>query len=110
MVALAVIRLAPHTDDRNEGAADLAGRRRYSEQSFAKARDAHDDASRARVTLKFADSTDAVRTLCEYAEQHGYDLIVLGRHGMGGVLHPRLGHVAETAAKKSTIPPLLTGR
>ena len=111
VVALAVIRPAPHTEDRDEGAADLAGRRQDAERSFAKARDAFDDASRARVSLKFAESTDAARTLCEYAELHGYDLIVLGRHGLGGVLHPRLGHVAETAAKKSTIPLLLlTGR
>jgi hypothetical protein len=36
-------------------------------------------------------------------------LLVLGRHGNGGVLHPRLGHVAETVAKKSGLPLLLLG-
>lgn len=111
VVALAVLRPAPHTEDRDEATADLAGRRQYAQDTFGKARDTLLGTSRARVTLQLAESTDAARTMCEYAEEHGYDLIVLGRHGMGGVLHPRLGHVAETAAKKSSIPLLLlTGR
>ena len=30
-----------------------------------------------------------------------------GRHGDGGLLHPRLGHTAEEAARRSPIPVLL---
>ena len=65
------------------------------------------DALRARLSLQFEQSGDAARAVCEYAQQHGFDLLVLGRHGAGGVLHPRLGHVAAVAARKSSLPVLL---
>jgi nucleotide-binding universal stress UspA family protein len=59
------------------------------------------------VSLEFVESGDAASTVCEYAQQHGFDLLVLGRHGTGGVFHPRLGHVAATAARKASLPVLL---
>ncbi len=61
------------------------------------------------MTLEFAESPDAARALCEYADAHVFELLVLGRHGNGGVLHHRLGHVADTVAKKSGLPLLLLG-
>ena len=45
--------------------------------------------------------------VCEYARRHGFDLLVVGRHGTGGVLHPRLGRVAATAARKASLSVLL---
>jgi nucleotide-binding universal stress UspA family protein len=47
------------------------------------------------------------RAVCDYAAEHGFDLLVLGRHGDGGVLHHRLGHVAEAAARAGKLPVLL---
>jgi nucleotide-binding universal stress UspA family protein len=47
------------------------------------------------------------RTVCGYATEHGFDLLVVGRHGDGGVLHPRLGRVAEAAVRGCAIPVLL---
>jgi nucleotide-binding universal stress UspA family protein len=107
VVALAVLKPAPHTEDAEEGAADFDGRQRIAQETFTRACEAMPAAQRARVTLQFAQSGDAARTVCEYAQQHGFDLLVLGRHGTGGVLHPRLGHVAATAARKSSLPVLL---
>ena len=65
------------------------------------------DAQRARVTLQIAQSGDPARVVSEYADQRGFDLLVLGRHGTGGVLHPRLGNVAAEAARNSRLPLLL---
>ena len=107
VVALAVLKPAPHTEDAAEGAADFDGRQRFAEETFAKACSAMPDAQRARVSLRFAESGDAARAVCEYAQQQDFDLLVLGRHGTGGVLHPRLGHVAAAAARKSSLPVLL---
>jgi len=107
VVALAVLKPAPHTEDAAEGATDFDARWRFAEETFAKARDALPEALRARLSLQFAQSGDAARTVCDYAEEHGFDLLVLGRHGTGGVLHPRLGHIAATAARKSSMPLLL---
>jgi nucleotide-binding universal stress UspA family protein len=107
VVALAVLKPPPHTEEVTEGAADFDGHQRVAQQTFARVMDVLPDALRARVTLQFAQSSDAAGTVCEYAREHGFDLLVLGRHGAGGVLHPRLGHVAATAARKSSLPVLL---
>ncbi len=109
-VALAVLRpVPPGEGGEEERAAEMARHRHHAEESFGRARDTLPGAIRARVILEFAESPDAARTLCEYADAHVFELLVLGRHGNGGVLHHRLGHVAETAAKKSNIPLLLLG-
>lgn len=76
-------------------------------QNFARARAALQATSRARIDLHTAAGRQVARSLCGYATEHGFDLLVLGRHGDGGVLHPRLGRVAEAAVKASQVPVLL---
>jgi nucleotide-binding universal stress UspA family protein len=90
-----------------EGAADFGDRQHFAEETFARATKELPDAVRSRVSLRFAESSDAASTVCDYAEQHGFDIVAVGRHGTGGVLHPRLGHVAATAARRSSLPVLL---
>lgn len=107
VVALAVLKPAPHTEDAAEGAADFDGRRRFAEETFDKAAGTLGEVLRPRVSLELAASGDPARTVCEYGREHAFDLLVLGRHGTGGVLHPRLGHVAATVARKSALPVLL---
>jgi nucleotide-binding universal stress UspA family protein len=109
VVALAVLRPVPRGESEEDRAAEMASHRRQAEESFGRARDTLPGAGRARVTLEFAESSDAARALCEYADAHVFELLVLGRHGTGGVMHPRLGRVAETVAKKSGLPLLLLG-
>lgn len=107
VVVLAVLKSAPGTEDADEGAADFDERQRFARATFAKAVQELPEALRERVSLKFAESGDAAAAVCEYAQQHAFDLLALGRHGTGGVLHPRLGHVAATAARKCAVPVLL---
>ena len=110
VVALAVLRPVSRGESGEaEWAAEIARHRHQAEESFGKAWDTLAGATRARVTLEFAENSDAARALCDYADAHMFELLVLGRHGTGGVLHPRLGHVAERVAKKSDIPLLLLG-
>lgn len=109
VVALAVLRPVHHGESDEDWAAETAALRHQAEVSFRTARDRLPTASQARMTLDFAESPDAARALCDYADEHAFGLIALGRHGTGGFLHPRLGHVAETVAKKSTLPLLLLG-
>ncbi|MGH3295656.1 MAG: universal stress protein [Trebonia sp.] len=107
IVVLAVLRPAPRAEETAEGTADFAERRRFAQETFAKARAGLPGVLRGQVSIRFVESGDAAGTVCEYASQHGFDLLVLGRHGNGGVLHPRLGHVAATAARKAGLPVLL---
>jgi nucleotide-binding universal stress UspA family protein len=60
-----------------------------------------------RVNLHTARGRHVARSICDYATEHGFDLLVLGRHGDGGLLRPKLGHIAEAAARGSKIPVLL---
>jgi nucleotide-binding universal stress UspA family protein len=108
VVVLAVLTPAPQTEEAADGVADFDGRREHARQTFAKALHALSGTQRERVTLRFAESGDAAGAVCEYARERGFDLLVLGKHGTGGVLHPRLGHVAATAVRKSNLPVLLT--
>jgi nucleotide-binding universal stress UspA family protein len=107
VVALAVLRPAPHSESRAENAADLEARREHAIRMFGKARDELKAGSGPRVSLQFAEAADAARTLCGYADEHGFDLLVVGRHGTGGLLHAKLGHVAQAAARDSRLTVLL---
>jgi nucleotide-binding universal stress UspA family protein len=107
VVALAVLDAAPHGECSEDRARDRAERLRYTERLFDKARDSVPVAARARVSLQVVEDGDPARAVCDYAAEHGFDLLVLGRHGDGGVLHRRLGRVAETAARAGKLPVLL---
>ena len=107
VVALAVLDEMPHAEASEDRARDLTERRQHTERLFGQVRDSVPADTRARVSLQIIENGDAARAICDYAAEHGFDLLVLGRHGDGGVLHRRLGHVAETAAKTGRLPVLL---
>lgn len=49
------------------------------------------------------------RALSSYAEEHGFDVIVIGRHGRDRAAHGGLGRVARELAEKSRSCVLLAG-
>jgi nucleotide-binding universal stress UspA family protein len=107
VVALAVARPFARREDAEEAAADFEDRRSFARETFAKALEGLPATLREQSSLEFAEGEDAAGIVCRYASQHDFDLLVLGRHGSGGLLHPRLGHVAATAARKAALPVLL---
>lgn len=44
------------------------------------------------------------RAIVEYADDHGMDHIVVGSHGRSGASRILLGSVAETVARRSSVP------
>jgi len=107
VVALTVLPERAHVEDSQADAEP--GEADRVRQDFARARAALPATSRARIDLHTAAGRQVARSLCGYATEHGFDLLVLGRHGDGGLLHPRLGRVAAEAAKTSEVPVLLVG-
>lgn len=99
VVALAVLPPAASMEQPDPEAAD--GDVAAARQSFEHARQAMPLAPGMRR------GQHPARSLCQYAADHGFDLIVLGRHGEGSLVPHRLGHVAESAARASRIPVLL---
>jgi len=44
------------------------------------------------------------RTIVEYADEEGFDHIVVGSHGREGISRVLLGSVAETVVRRSSVP------
>jgi nucleotide-binding universal stress UspA family protein len=105
VVALTVLPDGPGAEAADEQASERAAIRRRAEERFERVRGSA--APGVRMSLHVVEDRQVGRAVCAYAAEHGFDLLVLGRHGDGGALHPRLGRVAETAARGSAVPVLL---
>jgi nucleotide-binding universal stress UspA family protein len=106
VIALAVLPRPSHLEEEpgQPGAEDSGSLMR---QTFEATRAAIASSSPTRISLHTEEGRQAARCLCDHAAEHGFDLLVLGRHGDGGILHQKLGHVAEAAARACGIPVLL---
>ena len=67
------------------------------EAELAKLRDEH--LSDIPVELAVIADHAPARAICDYAENHGVDLIVLGSHGRGGMERWLIGRVAERVVR-----------
>ena len=109
VVALAILPATTHLEQElDQGGSGLEGAER-AEQVFELVRESVAATSRARLSLEIAEGRKVAPSICDYADEHGFDLLVLGRHSDSSLFHHKLGHVAEAAAKSSRIPVLLLG-
>ncbi len=113
VVALAVIGRRPHPETGDDADADAdagqLGIRFRAEEIFERLRREGPAAGGIRMSAQVVadDESRAGGVICAYAAEHGFDLLVLGRHGLGGRARARLGRVAETAARTCPVPLLL---
>ena len=105
VVALTVLPAVPGAEAADEQEGERAATRRRAQECFERTRGSA--AAGVRTSLHIVEDRQVARAVCAYAEEHGFDLLVLGRHGDGGALHPRLGRVAEAAVRTCTVPVLL---
>jgi nucleotide-binding universal stress UspA family protein len=78
----------------------------WFEQAKGNAEELFDDA-RERTDREFHTTVEVgrpARTIVDYAEEEGYDQIVMGSHGRSGVSRILLGSVAETVVRRSPVP------
>ena len=106
-MALAIVPEAAPAEAWQEREGEEPEDRRWARESFARARESIAKTSSAQIDLHIEEGRHAAQSLCAYASEHVFDLMVLGRHGDGGMLHPRFGRVAKAAATSSTVPVLL---
>jgi len=109
VVALTVMQEAPRLEATDEQDSQRDAVRRRADAHFAQVRQATAGAGSVRMSLKIIEDRQVGRAVCDYAAEHGFDLLVLGRSGDGARLRPRLGRVAEAAARDCAIPVLLIG-
>lgn len=105
VVALTVVPAAPETEAADEQESERAAIRRRAKEYFERMRGP--ELEGVRVSLQIVEGRDVGTALCAYAAEHGFDLLVLGRHGDGRGLRARLGRAAETAARGNAVPVLL---
>jgi nucleotide-binding universal stress UspA family protein len=107
VIALAVVPSSAHLEEDADRAGTETASNDQLRKTFEATRSAIATRSPVRISLHTEVGRHPARSLCDHATEHGFDLLVLGRHGDGGVLHARLGHVAEAAAREGRIPVLL---
>jgi len=109
VVALAVLRYAPSHDGNQEQDSESGQLRRQAEACFDEFRRGPQPAGGVRMSVQvvFSDRESAGQVLTGYAAEHGFDMLVLGRHGDGVHLRSRLGRVADLAAHGCSVPLLL---
>ncbi len=107
VVALAVLPPAGHAETASERAANEKAAGERVRAPFDRLHAELAAPAGARVSLQLAQDRHVARVLCGYAAEHGFDLLVLGRHGEGGVAGGKLGRVADAAVRSATIPVLL---
>jgi len=108
LVVLCVVPRALHLDSGGDGS-DGAGLRVEAELLLSElALSSHPgDLAFARVKVVSSGGDSPGNVVTGYAEQRGFDLLVLGRHGAGGRRKSMLGRVAERAARACPVPVLL---
>jgi nucleotide-binding universal stress UspA family protein len=109
VVALSVLRQSPHPDGDDEPGGEGGSLRDRAEALFDELRrDAHGGAAvRMSAQIVYADDKSLGKAVADYAADHGFDVLVLGRHGGGRRRGARLGQVADFAAVACPVPVLL---
>jgi nucleotide-binding universal stress UspA family protein len=57
-----------------------------------------------RISHEVVEVDDPAPALCDYAIRQGCGLVVVGRHGMDQVVHPRMGRVTEQLVRHCPCP------
>jgi nucleotide-binding universal stress UspA family protein len=111
VVALSVVRRVPHPDGDDSQDGDGGHLRTLAEGVFSDVRRELPATSAVRMSAQviYADRDNPAQAVTEYAVQHGFDILVLGRHGDGRRWKSRLGRVADRAVHECSVPVLLLG-
>jgi nucleotide-binding universal stress UspA family protein len=107
VVALTVLAAVPPREAINDQPAERLAQASRVETAFEATRAAIARTSNVRIDLRTEPGRHVAGSICDYAAEHGFDLLVVGRHGDGGLMHPKLGHIAESAARSCKVPVLL---
>lgn len=113
VVALSVVRHTSRADGDADGEPGSSGEplRQLAEDLFAEVRRDWPAGCSVRLTAQVVstDHDSPADVVTEYAAEHGFDVLVLGRHGDGRRGRSRLGRVADRAVQACPVPVLLLG-
>ena len=104
-----VMKRHSHAEAADEAAQEMAGRRHevVAEMTAEAQRDTVPGTVSVRHDVVEADHPASA--LDAYVREHGFDLVVLGRHGIDRAVHPRVGGVTEYQVRHSSCPVMVVG-
>jgi nucleotide-binding universal stress UspA family protein len=107
VVAYSVLPAPPHVEAWRDDADNLPAPVRHVFEAFEDTKNVIAATRPVQVTLHTCEDRRIAESICGYAAEHDFDLLVIGRHGNGGIAHPKLGHIAQAAARETQVPVLL---
>ena len=109
MVALSVLRNAAWSEDGHEHDSTSSALRDLAEGIFDEVRRDLPAGCAVQMTVQIlhTDRESPAHVVTQYAAEHGFDVLVLGRHGDGRRRRSHLGQVADQAVRHCSVPVLL---
>lgn len=109
IVILGVLKRHPHAETPDEAIEELAERRLEVVNEIEASTKQGALSSAARLRVETIDADNPAAALGRYASEHGFDLLIVGRHGLDRAAHPRVGGVTEHQVRNSPCPVMVVG-
>jgi nucleotide-binding universal stress UspA family protein len=109
VVVLAVLKRPSHAEAADEAAEEMAARRREVVAEMAAESQHGTIPGTVRLRHEVVEADHPAAALDAYVREHGFDLVVLGRHGIDRAVHPHVGGVTESQVRHSGCPVMVVG-
>lgn len=107
VTALAVVPAFAHLETDDDRARARTGAQRPLQAEYESIVESLSLRPEQRVTLRFLEDDRVGTALEHYAAEELADLLIVGLHGREGILHPRMGHIANHVVKSGCCPVLV---
>lgn len=109
VVALAVLKARSHAEAADQATEETLESRREVMHEMATQTSHTTVASAARVRYEVIQADDATSAFDTYVREHGFDLVIVGRHGLDRALRPHIGGVSEHQVRQGSCPVMVVG-
>ena len=108
LTVVSVLELPVHAEAREDRERTVREQTEHYTQTLARTKLGLADAP-AELRHEFLQGMDPARTICAYAHEHGYDLIVIGRGHRGIIQRSLVGDVTTAVSRNARCPVLVVG-
>jgi nucleotide-binding universal stress UspA family protein len=109
VVVLAVLKRPSRAEAADEAAEDSAHRRSEVVDEMRTEARHEGAATTVRLRHEVIEADQTAPAFDAYAREHGFDLVVVGRHGLDRAVHPRIGGVSEHQVRHGGCPVMVVG-
>jgi len=107
VTALAVVPSFRHVEGNEDREHALADAQEPLQEAFDAAVASLQPRADHEPSLRFIEDDQVGKALDQYVAEQMIDLLVVGLHGREGILHPKIGHIANHVVKSASCPVLV---